>query len=438
MPFASETLDDAKSPLTAPTTSWIFLACFAFHGFWNQFIFMDFAGVPAVTNHIFGGGEAGVNSLYSAALASSAFSILFCMTYMRRAHTIVTVSSVTATVVSSWLRWIAVYTHMYSVAVGSSLFLGAGVGCIVVGFTEYPRRWFCTPQTRAVAPAVGVQLSFFGWAVGGFVLPILIQTSEQMNHCLLVQALVTSLCLPAWCLVLLHESPLQAEVDMDTSENGLSELISSMLSMVTNLRYVVVCTSCSLLQGIAYTIPAVLATPLQEAGYTSLQSAWSAFVFIASGVFVGITAGSVSGGNVRLQGSFALVFFWLAAFTISAMHIACTNPPSFLVVCALMTISGGASMGVLNMALPLASDALPIVPQEHSESLVVLSAFVVSFVLCELSVGQGFLVCAITAFVCAGLFTLSVVFSSVRDELTPLVAKHGVAADEEGGLIHQS
>merc|ERR1712166_1632996 len=121
---------------------WRVLASFSFHAFCNQCIYMNFAQAVDVTKAAFTVGDSGVNWLYSASLLSAVPSFFAVMAFSGSHPWATSFIGVTCTVISAWLRVIAMTQRSFEIAIVSSVFLGPGTAVICTGFADLPMQLF--------------------------------------------------------------------------------------------------------------------------------------------------------------------------------------------------------------------------------------------------------------------------------------------------------
>lgn len=417
---------EAGEMKTAERGQWLTLATFAFHAVSNQFLFMDFAPVSEITKETFDISDAGVNWLYTVSLLAAIPSLLFVMSFIDSHNWLVSFFGVTSTVAAAWLRLASVHYHSFELAVVSSVALGLGVGTIFTGFTELPARCFPEEKDRAIAAAIAAQSAFFGWAAGGLMVPLLIISYPTMKSFFWVQAIAVTLGLPIFCFG--HSTSTEAapsmgggqaettygsgqleDVQGKKSEDG-SSIVSSVASMFLDTNFALQANSIATLEAVGFTIPAVQEAVLADEGYSHIDVALFGFCFIFAGVIVGLAFGEFAPrfGNPR---KIVLGLFWTGALAIGmlcGLVFMTKGGKYFLAYFFLLVIGGGCSLGFVNVALPIASAALPGKPESHTGGYVGIMALALAALLTQFSTGRQFTVCAIAALFAAIGASLSI------------------------------
>jgi len=186
---------------------WLVLAAFSLHAFCNQFMFMNFAESFAITEAAFTIGDSDVNWLYSAGMLSAVPSFFLVMAFSESNRWVTSFIGNTCTVVSAWLRVIAVTQRNFTIAIVSSVFLGPGTALICTGFADLPMQLFPHGLKRKVTAGIAVQSCFFGWGMGGLLAALLIKSISILSSFVLVQAVLVSFSLPVFLFV--HRQPLE-------------------------------------------------------------------------------------------------------------------------------------------------------------------------------------------------------------------------------------
>lgn len=449
------------------------LASFALHAAANQFLFMDFAPVSEITKDVFTTDDAGVNWLYTAALASAVPSIFLCMIFIDDYNYIVSAIGVASSVTAAWLRYVSVSQHNYVLGILSSIMLGPGVGVIFTGFTELPARCFPLARERHIASAVVVQSAFWGWAMGGLVIPLVVSNEDNLKSAMFYQAVALTLIKIAFLFMHSAEksgvahTPITSEpqptvyganeeasleIGASTTAASSSEptampankgIIFSLGCMLSSPQYLSQGLSTALLEAVGFSVPAIQEQILADMGYGHKEIAALGFMFIMSGVLMGLCMGAVDCVGTRLT----MMTFWLAAGSVSTMWWLTESQPvdggsRFPVFALLVCTLGACTLGIINVVLPHLCSAVPQVPESHSGGLVEMSAFLLGSVLCQISTGRQFAVFAIAALVAAACATLGTYFDKWDpEEAAPSAspsarASSGVMSDGASASLH--
>ena len=182
------------------------LACFCFHSFVQCFCFMDFSTDAALVQRSLAmqdGVEDGL--LYYGAFAATLPAMWISMWMLLRGLDRAAGLAMSLLIVAgAWLRFAALMSHSYSLAMLSTVVLGVAGGVIFTSFTFLPERWF-PPSERGLATALAVQSNYAGWALG-CLNPIMLGDNRGAGESgfrtfLLWQAIITSFGLPLQLMV---------------------------------------------------------------------------------------------------------------------------------------------------------------------------------------------------------------------------------------------
>jgi len=433
---------------------WLVLASFSFHAFCNQFMFMNFAESVEISKEMFKVDDADVNWLYSAGMLSAVPSFFLVMAFSESDRWTTSFIGISCTVVSAWVRVLAVSQHNFALAVASSAFLGPGTALICTGFADLPMQLFPHGLKRKVTAGIAVQSTFLGWGMGGLLAALLIKSVSILSSFVLVQAVLVSVSLPVFLFV--HNQPLEplsntgecvmlgrdlaagygAEGEQGSgggADGGLTEsipakapmgMLPSFGAMLSNWRFILQASACAVLQGVGYTLPAVQEAVFATRGFTSLECATSGFVFIMAGVVLGMILASPlapSGKAPRL----VLAFFWIGTLAVVMLqqsvspqfaNIAGSHQGAQIIHLCLMIVGGGCTLGFLNITLPVVCAEVHPVSEVYSGGMIELLAFGLGALLTQWSTDGQFKVCAGASFVSAFLMTVSTMFPGAPRE----------------------
>jgi len=429
-------------------TSWLTLASFSFHAFVNSFMWLNFACATEISEMAFHVDDAGVNWFYSAALLSSVPSFICAMTFGKTYHWATSLAGIAATVIAAWLRYMAIVQRSYALVIMSSVALGPGAGMIFTDFAQLPALLFPQGPNRKVSTGIAVQITFFGWAVGGLVAAVFVKSTYDLTSFSFIQALVVSLCLPVFFYgyrlpahsLLGAEGPQSQETygtvagtqmdgDVVTRTPSLN-IQESASSLFHNWRFLVQALACALLQAVGFTVPAVLEEVFSRKGYGSIECAWAGFAFIMAGVVLGMVLAAPTSGieDKSAAQRLVLALFWTATLAMLMMQLSVGALSSHFenlgpshehgIEYVLIVVGGACSLGFLNVTIPLVCAQAHPVPEAYSGGITELLAFGLAAALTQLSAGLQFSLCFGTSLAAALLMSVGIWFGPVQQKPT--------------------
>jgi len=424
---------------------WLVLACFSFHAFCNQFMYMNFASATHVAEAAFQVDDDAINWLYSASLLGAVPSFLCVMAFSTNYRWVTTLTGIAFTVAAAWLRYLSMLQKSLPLAILSSVAIGPGTGLIFVGFAELPVLLFPQGRNQQICTGVIVQISFFGWALGALLSSLVGKSFSALSSFFLVQALFVSIALPVFfCWG--HQLPSDPQASLcneaadssgDATTTGASnseqvsrqtstaslDIKESAMAMLFNWRFQLQALGMALLQAVGYAVPAVQVEVFTSKGYDRPELATSGFFFIMAGVALGmllagplaLAPGKESAPVVR---RLILSLFWTAAVAVFMLQLCVAQLSDYLagvshqfehiVYFCLMLISGACSLGFLNVTLPVVCAAAHPVPETYSGGITQLSSFALGALLTQLSTGSQFKVCTLASLGAAILMTAGI------------------------------
>lgn len=420
---------------------WLVLTNFAFHSACNGFMWMDYSTVSESASEAIGVKVVDINTLYSMSFMAAVPSIVCAMCFLDTYDWGTMLTGTSATVICAWLRWAAVWQQSYPLALASSAALGIGVSVVFTGFAKIPAQWFSRGEERSLASAIAVQSNFFGWALGGIMVPALVGSPHGLRSLLLMQAVIVSLCLPIFFSchrarrpeLTRQNSPVEvpsgeSEIEMQKVETikrirrgSVAEIASdpetrkAAFGYMANYEFAMHGLACALLQAVGFTIPGVQETIFGSEGYSAKTASWTGFAFIISGVVTGMSLGKCAPASSAPTASYkiVLVLFWACAIAICMLQAVyfygegLGSLGRYYVYLPLMGVVGASSLGFLNVHLPIACHTAEPVSEGLSGGLVELLGQVISSALTTLSSGHQFCVCAGAAVLAAILVTIA-------------------------------
>lgn len=354
--------------------------------------------------------------LYSAGLLSAAPALFLNMSFLSMNENCwLCFTGCLSTVVGAWLRFACVALSSYALAITSSLLLGMGMAMVMTGFTDIPDRWFPRPE-HGMAGSIAVQIPYAGWGFGTLLVPILVDSVQTMETFMLVQALVVSLSLPGFFLFFPRTITEAKRGDDVLDCRVCRSLAYSAAQMLTNVRFLLIGGACGILQGLAFSVPAIDGMVLDHANLTESQSAILGFIFIISGSVLGIVIGFLHVSD-WVDRWLLLGLFWLAAVSFVLFdRLAASTHASFWQAALLMVISGGCSLGFVDLALIQSTLALPEdVPPAHAGSVVSFATLTLSPLFSQWSVDSGFTCCVGVSLATAVMSTCVLPWPAPRD-----------------------
>lgn len=394
-------------------------------------MFMDFAPVQKEAMAALSANEADINWLYTIALLAAVPGIIAAMAVVDKFNWSTYLLGTSATVASAWVRYVAVHSASLQLALVSSVLLGLGQSTVFVGFSELPARWFPDHSERAFASAIVVQLTFAGWGVGSIAVASIVKSVSLLSSFCFWQAIVVSASIPIYLftypsrgvdksIVLdIAQSEETSLTDERYSEVHSQKTTASLRDLFCSPRYVALLLATGLLQGVGFTAPAVQEPVFLAQGYKEFACDFMAFACIMAGVFFGLFMGRcLAQRDESFVRRVVIWLFWLAPASLLALvYISHQDYKGdtaglYYLELALMSLVGFASLGFINIALPLVCEAVPTVPESRSGGLVELTGLAMGAVLTQLSTGRQFIVCLFASFAAA---VLSTAFC-VRDE----------------------
>ena len=287
-------------------------------------------------------------------------------------------------VLAAWLRWLSVWTESYAIALVSSIILGGASAIVICSFTAVSEHLF-PPEQRTLATTIAVQSNYFGWALGSLI-PSIVSDISSMQTCMLVQACLVSLSLPAYLLaspppacgssaaVALPPPPSgtagAAGPSSDNVRGGSSDssdgdelklsLRESFLSMATNTQLLLHGLAYSMMAGVSFAVTAVQDSILTDLGFASTCAQWTNFAFITSGVGAGLILGMTVTDAEQYAPTLRLLFL-LTALAMTALVALTVTASSFddeyvlfgLLVLGMASLGVG-SLGFIGMGLHVA------------------------------------------------------------------------------------
>mmetsp|Transcript_137074 Transcript_137074/g.292763 ORF Transcript_137074/g.292763 Transcript_137074/m.292763 type:complete len:419 (+) Transcript_137074:92-1348(+) len=393
---------------------WHALASCVFHSIINQIMFFDFASIPHLTKLTFQIDDAEVKWLYTISLIAAIPTIFCIMALLDTYKVAVALVGVGGTAIASLLRLVAAHQASFTLAILSSVALGVGYGKVLVDFTAITKTWFASsPKEHAMATAIVVQGSFFGWALGGVIVPVVHTQSGLIRLCI-VQAICASLC---WLIHLpFNWAPsVDEERPSEPTEHTALKYVAgqstigigkSLTLMLCNSSFLMLLVGGGLCQGIAFAVPAISAEALLSNGVRLHTTAWANFGFIMSGVIVGLIIGrsGVVGKKILILNLSWVLMGALVGLQLVASSKGMGQSERDPIMILLMLASGASSLGSVNAVVErICEVALPI-PETHAGGTMEVLGLVLASFLTQWSVGQEFKVLA-GASICAAVAT---------------------------------
>jgi hypothetical protein len=425
----------SESDPAGDDSRWFVLANFAFHSACNGFMWMDYSTVSEQASEAIDVKLADINTLYSVSFMAAVPSIVCAMCFLDRHDWVTMLVGTSSTVLCAWLRFAAVWQSSYVLALSSSAALGMGVSIVFTGFAKIPATWFSPGPERAIASAIAVQSNFFGWALGGVLVPALVGSPHSLRALCFTQALVVSLCWLAF-FMFHRDKPdliqrLNSAVRVSTEEVGdemkiqqiatdkkirrgsFAEIVAdeqtrkAAFGYMSNCKYAMQGLGCALLQAVGFTIPGVQEEIFGAEGYSAKTCSWTGFAFIISGVIMGMSLGKFAPSGTAAAYKLVLALFWSCAFAASSLQAVywygddLSSLARYWTYLPLMGVVGASSLGFLNLHLPVVCGTAEPVSEALSGGLVELVGQVLGSVLTTLSTGRQFWVCALASIVAA-------------------------------------
>ncbi|KAK3282860.1 hypothetical protein CYMTET_9421 [Cymbomonas tetramitiformis] len=389
---------------------WLVLLAFSFNSACNAFMFMDYASVSSVAEDIFDCGDSSLNWLYSASLLTVIPAAIPASYFLNTRNWETTGVGVLCNCVGGWLRWWATKQESYWLALASSIAIGLSAAVIITSVTQVAMRWFPADQ-RGFACGIAAQANYFGWCLGGLI-PNIVKEDEQLKTLLFFQALVvtTSLIL----FLAFHRARPSGPVDDFEGTHSLLEekdsedklgMQESLRQMFTNPQFGLQCICFSLLGGISFTIPAVQDIIFDAHGFSSQQTTWTNFSFIATGVVTGLVI-SAKFSDPRYLSRVLKTAFLVASITFTLMtiltysHKVISKEVEYVLYVVLMSFGGAASLGFISLGLASAAETAHPVSETYSSGAVewLLQGF--GALLIQMSTANvGFILCAIMCWI---------------------------------------
>mmetsp|Transcript_42042 Transcript_42042/g.112071 ORF Transcript_42042/g.112071 Transcript_42042/m.112071 type:complete len:352 (+) Transcript_42042:141-1196(+) len=179
--------------------------------------------------------------------------------------------------------------------------------------------------------------------------------------------------------------------------------------LFSNRQFMLQCFCHSTLGGLSFTIPAVQGQGFKSMGFSNLTSGWASFVFIMSGVVLGIGFGFWLNTTKRAAAALRPLYL-VVALTISGCcfiqrykdDLALGHNQSIVVFVLLMIPAGGASLGFLGPAMGVAVAGTHPVSELYSSGTIELGIQVMGAVLTQLSSGSaGYTVLSVASWIIA-------------------------------------
>eukprot|EP00927_Polykrikos_kofoidii_P004343 TRINITY_DN11719_c0_g1_i1.p1 TRINITY_DN11719_c0_g1~~TRINITY_DN11719_c0_g1_i1.p1 ORF type:complete len:458 (+),score=52.64 TRINITY_DN11719_c0_g1_i1:185-1375(+) len=385
-----------------------------------------------------------VTVLYSVTLASVLPSILVVGQLLDTWNWLVPFVCVMCTVVSGWLRFAAVDTVSYETMVVAHMLTAPGTALVFAGCKELPSKWFPSERENAVATAAALAFTFFGWAMGALIPPLVVNTTEQLSDFCLKQAIFVSIC--PFVFVLFHvavpatpEALLNAPLPevygarSSSSPAGTPQgsrrpsfiqksAVYSASTMGSSPVFILHALGASLLEGVGFSVPALLAEGYMEEGVLSpIEAAWLGFAYIIAGAVIGLLLGFVAPGQEHVEklSVLTLLIFWSSVVALSCLEKSMEPEPGILgrysVILILTLISGGTTLGFVGLGLTLACSCVPDVPESHSGSMIAFMAFGFGAIVCDTSVGRKLSVSVGAALVASILVSIGIALRRVSE-----------------------
>ena len=285
-------------------------------------------------------------------------------------------------VLAAWLRWLAVAAESYEIALLSSLVLGSASAIVICSFTAIAEHCF-PPEQRTLATTIAVQSNYFGWAIGSLI-PSVVSDVETMQACMLAQAILVSVALPAYLLASPPPSCAAAppppgggaaaggagpSSDPPGSKGAASDgdgdelkltLRESFLSMATNSQLLLHGLAYSVMAGVSFAVTAVQDSILTDLGFASTCAQWTNFAFITSGVGAGLILGITVTDAEQYAPTLRLLFLLtaLAMTGLVALTVTASSFDDEYVLFGLLVVGmsalGVGSLGFIGMGLHVA------------------------------------------------------------------------------------
>ena len=153
-----------------PAWRWLVLFAFAVNSASNAFMCMDFSAVAATTQAHFHIDTNQLNLLYTILLIAVLPATIVVVPQLERRNYATTAAGVACNCGAAVLRWVAAARRSYGVALASSVLAGFSAAVIISSVAHIGEAWF-PPGQRTLAMSLGVQANYFGWCVGGVVVP---------------------------------------------------------------------------------------------------------------------------------------------------------------------------------------------------------------------------------------------------------------------------
>eukprot|EP00756_Hemistasia_phaeocysticola_P031157 Hpha_TRINITY_DN16334_c0_g4::TRINITY_DN16334_c0_g4_i1::g.57876::m.57876 len=414
-----EPLVTADEPVTR--RSCLVLGAFMLHSACNAFQWMDYTSVSDTAKWALADGSApddGIKSgpfnwLYSGGIIAAAVAMLFSIRFMDSFHFGVLAVGAVLNVGGAWLRYLSLIVDSgnYNYALASSILVGIDCGILYSYFAALADRWF-PERHRTMVVSLGAQSNYFGWCLGSVAVPSLVQTADDLKSLLLWQAIIVSASLlvffichrerptaPDFVAVVeagnSPETGVQVGVRATKDSSGLTlgrqrsvvrsvksnmshssaasrasrdpeiaklqDPIKELCAILRHRAFMAQAICCGLLQGAGIAVPGVQDEIFSDIGYSSEDSRWTDFAFIATGVVGGLLLGAFAPEDKRKHGAILKTMFVLT--TLSAVGLVLLTNDSlggklsrdgrYGIYLILMPVFGFGSIAFIGLALPL-------------------------------------------------------------------------------------
>lgn len=395
------------------TGDWLTLTAFALHSLCNQFMYSSFP-VPEITMETFDIDLGGLSWIYTSSPATSVLFILFTMRWIDDMNWSVSFFGVMGSFVGGWLRLASVQYRSYALVVLSNIAQGAGQGVIYACFAELPYRCFPKKEERAIATAIAMQSAMFGYAMGLLIVPLMATSMSSLEAFWWVQAFALSLTLAIFLAGHRSDKAVHCETDIIFESGQRTEQRKEGRSTLKCLSFALQVLALGLLEGAGFTVPIAQQHVTEEEGYNHVCIAFFGFSYIMGGVLLGLTLGKVT-SRIENQACVVLGFFWAAAaatWILSSLSELVSGSHRFALELAITIVAGGCSLGIVNVALPLAVSLFPDAPPSLPSGFVAILAVASSALLTIESAKRDLSICAVATIFAASLSSVSVAISS--------------------------
>lgn len=371
-PLSSGAMNSAATP---DPRRYLVLGCFCFHSFIQCFDFMDFSTDADLSHEALGESAPLLNGLlYYGGFAATLPAMFISLYLLLRGHDWLAGFAMSMLIVAgAWLRLAAVHFTSYTLALVSTIALGAAGGVIFTSFTFVPERWF--PQSeRPFATALAVQSNYAGWALG-CLNPTMLGKKHvsDLKTFLLWLAIVTSFALPFHFLANTR-GPRGGEASHGSGGGSLS-FVATLKLLVGRPQYLIHSMCYAVLGAVGYAVTGVVdscfsaALPMTydnstgkmvEDGFDNEQTMGLNVIFVVTGVISGLVVGRVVPDSPMPQAYAVRSLFLLAASALLGVQLLILNAAEFekktlyQLLLLLMCLAGAGTLGFIGVGLRVA------------------------------------------------------------------------------------